>query len=175
MNLKKYLPTREQLRETKTLRILGEVVFEENLWHTNRHSVSYAALVGIFCCFLPIPFQMFPCTLLCIWLRCNIPIAVLLVWISNPITIPPMFYLTYRLGTWVLGEPVYVEEISLSWDWLSEQISLVWQPLVLGSLLTGITLGVIAFLSVRIYWRWRISRYWKSRQLRQPKTKGSSD
>ena len=166
MSYKKYLPTREQLRQFRVLNLLGAVIFEENLWHINRHSVSYAALIGIFCCFLPMPFQMLPCTLLCIWIRCNIPIAIALVWVSNPFTIPPLFYFTYLLGTWILGEPAYVETIDLSWEWLSHQLNLVWQPLLLGSLLTGTVLGLVAFLVIRIYWRWRIVSYWKSRQKR---------
>ena len=79
------------------------MVFENNLWHFNRHSVSYAVLVGLFCCFLPIPFQMIPGIFLCMWLGANIPLAVALIWISNPITIPAMFYFTYRLGTLLMG------------------------------------------------------------------------
>lgn len=154
------------MRNVRALRLIGEVIFEENLWHINRHSVSYAALVGIFCCFLPIPFQMIPCTLLCIWLRCNIPIAIAFVWISNPLTIPPMFFFTYLLGTWILGQPTTVDTIDLSWEWLSHQFSLIWQPLLLGSVITGTFLSVTVFIGIRIYWRWRIVRYWLSRQKR---------
>lgn len=164
--MRKYLPTREQLREVKSLRFLGEMIFEPNLWHFNRHSVSFAFLVGIFCCFLPMPFQMVPCVLLCVWLRCNVPISIALVWVSNPITMPPMFYATYRLGTWLLGRENKVNHIVLSWQWLSSQIEAVWEPLLLGSVVTGLTLGCIGFVAVRLYWRWKIARYWAMRRLR---------
>ena len=53
---------------------------------------------------------------------CNVPLAIALVWISNPITIPPLFYFTYRLGTLILGEPETVGSIELSLTWLSGQI-----------------------------------------------------
>lgn len=167
MKLKRYLPTKNHIRDVKSLRFLGEVIFESNLWHFNRHSVSYAALIGLFCCFLPIPFQMVPCTLLCLWVRCNIPLAIAFVWISNPITMPPMMYFAYRVGTWVLGEPNYVDEISLSWQWLSAQLALIWQPLLLGSLICGLTLGLTTFTLIRVYWRWRVSRNWSLRKLRR--------
>jgi len=167
MSLKKYLPTREQLRAQKSLRFLGEMIFEPNLWHMNRHSVSWAFWVGIFCCFLPIPFQMIPCLFICIWIRCNVPISIALVWISNPITMPPMMYATYRLGLLILDQPSQVEGIEISVEWFTAKLSEVWQPLLLGSLLTGFALGALGFMSVRLYWRWRVTRYWYSRRQRK--------
>jgi uncharacterized protein (DUF2062 family) len=167
MPYRRYLPTREKLREFRSLKFLGEMIFEPNLWHFNRHSVSFAFLVGIFCCFLPIPFQMVPCVLLCVWIRCNVPLSIALVWISNPVTMPPMFYSTYKLGTWMLGRESQVSRVNLSWEWLSAQFTVVWEPLLLGSLLTGITLGSLAFVIVRIYWRWRVARHWSMRRFRR--------
>ena len=167
MPYRKHLPTREQLRRTQSLRFLGDVIFEPNLWHFNRHSVSFAFLVGLFCCFLPIPFQMVPCVLLAVWIRCNIPVAIALVWLSNPITMPPLFYATYRFGAWILGREREVSRINVSWEWLSGQFAVVWEPLLLGSLLTGITLGSIGFVAVRIYWRYKVARHWSMRRLRR--------
>lgn len=163
----KYLPTREQLRQTRTLQFLGELLFAPNLWHFNRHSVSYAFLVGFFCCFLPMPFQMVPATILSIWIGCNIPLTMALVWISNPITVPPMFYFTYRLGSWMLANPGQVEEISFSLEWLTTGLAVVWKPLLLGSLACGITFGVTSFILVRLYWRWKVKRNWHFRKLQR--------
>ena len=166
MRFNKYLPTREQLREIRSLKFLGEKIFEPNLWHINRHSVSYAAFVGSFCCFLPIPFQMIPCVLLCILIRCNVPIAVLIVWISNPVTMTPMMLFAYKIGTLILGQETQFQSIEISFEWLSSQLAVVWQPLLLGSLTCGFTMGTVAFLGVRLYWRWRVSRFWKKRRTR---------
>ena len=166
MQFKKYLPTKDQLRETRSLRFLGNIIFEPNLWHFNRHSVSYAALIGIFCCFLPMPFQMIPCVLMVIIVRCNIPLAIAFVWVSNPITMPPMMFFTYLVGTWMLDQQSVVTEIDISLDWLSEQLSLVWQPLLLGSITTGLVCGLTAFTLIRVYWRWKVSHDWSTRRLR---------
>jgi hypothetical protein len=166
MWFRKYLPTKDELRKTKSLQFLGDHIFEPNLWHFNRHSVSYAAFIGIFCCFLPIPFQMIPCVILVVWVRCNIPLAIALVWVSNPVTMPAMMYFTYRLGTWILGEPNVVGDIEISVEWLTAQLSAIWQPLLLGCVLTGLTLGGSAFGLVRIYWRWKVKTDWSMRKLR---------
>jgi uncharacterized protein (DUF2062 family) len=167
MKIKDRLPSREQLRQIKSLKFLGEVIFEPNLWHFNRYSVSVGAFVGVFCCLLPMPFQMIPCVLLCVFLHCNIPLSIALVWISNPITMPPIFYFTYRLGTLMLDRPNTVTSIELSVEWLSQQLAAVWQPLILGSLVCGLSLGSLAFVIVRLYWRWKISRYWFKRKSRR--------
>jgi hypothetical protein len=78
-----------------------------------------------------------------------------------------MFYATYRLGVWMLGERSEVSRINLSWEWLSAQFGAVWQPLLLGSLMTGLTLGSLAFVIVRLYWRWKVARHWSMRRLRK--------
>ncbi len=166
MPLRKYLPTREQLRETKSLQFLGEMIFEPNLWHFNRHSVSNAALIGLFCCFLPIPFQMIPCVLLCVLARCNVPLAIVFVWTSNPVTMPPMMYFAYKVGNALLGQSSQVVSIDLSLTWLTAQLAVVWQPLLLGSLVCGIVSGIVGFIVVRLYWRWRVSRQWKKSRAR---------
>lgn len=166
MQFKKYLPTREQLKSTRSLRFLGEMLFEPNLWHFNRHSVSYAVLIGAFCCFLPIPFQMVPGVLLAILIRCNVPITIAIVWISNPITMGPMMYFAYRLGLFMLGREISTRGIEFNVEWLLSQISEIWQPLLLGCFTCGLVMGITGFVAVRLYWRWKVSNYWYQRRKR---------
>ncbi len=164
MNLKKYLPSREQIAEIGVLSSLRHLLLEPNLWHMNRYSLSLGFLVGGICCFLPIPFQTVPCVLICIWIRCNVPIAVLTVWISNPITMGPMMYFAYRVGGWSLGVEQEITLHDPSLEWFTEQLGIIWEPLIVGSLACGATFGLAGFIAVRLYYRWRISRY-KQRKL----------
>jgi len=166
MQYKKYLPTREQLREIKSLHWLGDVIFESNLWHFNRHSVSYAVLIGSICCFLPIPFQMIPGVLVSIVIKCNVPIAIAIIWISNPITMGPMMYFAYRVGLIMLGRDSGTVGIEFNVEWLLSQIEFIWQPLLLGCFTSGLVMGLAGFALVRLYWRWKISQYWIKRRQR---------
>ena len=68
---------------------------------------------------------MIPGIFLCLWLKANVPISIALIWISNPFTMPPMFYATYKVGTWILNEPNRVSTIELSFEWLYQQFALV--------------------------------------------------
>ncbi len=164
MSLRKYLPSRDQVRSIQALQFLGEMIFEPNLWHLNRHSVSFALFVGLFCCFLPMPGQTVIAVILCVWIRCNIPIALAGVWISNPLTMPAMFFATYKLGTWLLGQPDEITRVNPSFEWLSAQLYVVWAPLLLGSLIAGLTVGSTGFVLVRLAWRWRVSKEWAERR-----------
>ena len=95
---KKYLPTKESLGQTKTFRFLGNTISNQELWHFSRHSLSYGILTGSVCAFLPIPLQMLPCIIICAWIRCNIPVALVIVWISNPLTMPGHHVLLLPVG-----------------------------------------------------------------------------
>lgn len=166
--MKKYLPTREQIKQTRGIKFLGDRILEPNLWHFNRYSVSVACLIGGICCFMPIPFQSLPCVLLCLWIRCNVPVAVAVVWISNPITMGPMMYLSYLVGTWLLGQEQQATPMDPTLEWFMGQLATIWQPLFLGNLVCGLVTGISLFLAVRIYYRWRITRY-KQRKLAKRK------
>ena len=96
--LKSFMPNAARIREIKSLQSLGDWIYEPNLWHLNRYSASMAFFVGLFVAFIPIPGQMPVAALVALLVRCNLPLAVGLVWLTNPVTMPPLFYMAYRVG-----------------------------------------------------------------------------
>ncbi|GLS26453.1 DUF2062 domain-containing protein [Marinibactrum halimedae] len=162
--LKRWMPDPSKVREMKALQFLGDVIHDPNLFHLNRHSVSVAFFFGIFIAFLPIPGQMILAAVASIIFHCNLPITVALVWISNPITMAPLFFATYKFGTWLLGTPIEEFHFEMSWSWLREEVMTIWQPLLVGSLLTGIISGTLGYLSMQAFWRWQVVRHWNKRK-----------
>ena len=132
----------------------------------NRKSVSMAFMIGFFFMWVPLPSQMVLAAGAAIIIRCNLPIAVALVWITNPITMGPMFYSAYRLGNWMLGLPPNGLEFEASFDWIMQQMEAIWQPFLLGCLTLGIISGLIGFTSMRLLWRLHIVQYLKEKQRR---------
>jgi len=161
---KRYMPDPSRLRRHQSLRVLGGLLDRPNLWHLNRHSVARAMGVGVFCAFLPIPLQMMVAAGLAIALRANLCISVSLVWLTNPLTMPVVFYCTYRLGAWLMGTPPRQLPEQWTWEWLTGQLATGWQPFLLGSLVAGLVLATMAYAGTRLYWRWRAGRQWRRRR-----------
>lgn len=162
--LKRIAPKRAQLDGHRHLRVFGRLLNDPNLWHLNRRSVAGAVAVGLFVMYLPPVGQMLIAAAFAIYLRVNLPISVVLVWLSNPLTIPPMYYLAYRLGSWILGHEPRGFDIDfwIHWrNWLE-----IIAPLSLGSLICGLTCSALGYLSVQALWRWNLMRQIRLRKAR---------
>ncbi|WP_328515948.1 DUF2062 domain-containing protein [Marinobacterium weihaiense] len=158
------MPDEQMLRSHRHLSWLGRHLHDPNLWHLTRKSVARAFMVGILCAFMPIPGQMIVAAVLAILASSNLPISVGLVWITNPFTIPPIFYACYRLGSWMLG----VESgINADWSWelatIKAEFNAIWWPLLLGSTVSGIVCSLIGYIAISRFWIWHVNRSWRKR------------
>ncbi len=161
---KRWMPTPHSVRQNPALNFLGALLHDPNLFHLNRHSVSVAFFVGLFIAFLPIPFQVPLAAAGALLLRCNLPIAVALVWVSNPITFPIIFYGCYFLGTRILNTQERSFNFELSFEWFQSEFIKIWEPLVLGGILAGLFFGCIGYVSMQWIWRWHVVTKWRKRQ-----------
>lgn len=173
--IRRYLPDHHKLREHKHLKLFGQLLHDPNLWHLNRRSVSGAFFIGMVCAWIPVPFQMVLAASIAIFARVNLPISAALVWITNPITMPPMFYFAYKIGTWVLGQPVQDINFELSLEWLMHELGLIWQPFLLGCGILGVVSGVVSYFAIRVMWRLHVFQYIKKRRLRRQEAKQKSN
>lgn len=166
---KRYMPDQHAIREHRSLRFFGRLLHEPNLWHLNRYAVASGLGLGVFLAFIPIPFQMMAAAAGAILLRANLPLAVAAVWVSNPLTMPPMLYFSYRLGNWLLGTPIRERhfEPTLQWFWI--EIGNIWQPLYLGGVISGITTGLATYGLVHLIWRLHIRSHLRRRSARRQK------
>jgi uncharacterized protein len=118
--------------------------------------------VGLFMMYMP-PFGQWLMAAAMVF-RVNLPIAVALVFITNPITIPPMFYGAYLLGASVLGQAVAPFDLDF-WaepaNWLT-----ILSPLALGCPLCAIACSVLGYFGVRLAWRWHVLRHPARRRAR---------
>jgi len=164
--IKKYMPSPESIKENKNLNFLGDRIHEPNLWHLNRRSVSAAFAIGLFAAWIPTPGQMMIAAVLAFYFCANLPISVALVWITNPLTMPPMFYFAYLLGLWGLDRPSPSADFEFSVDSVMDNLGSIGEPFLFGCLILGITSSIIGYFGTRLLWRWHAVRQWKKRAKR---------
>jgi uncharacterized protein (DUF2062 family) len=162
--IKRFLPADHTVRNHRHLRWLGVHLHDPNLWHLNRRSVAGAAAVGMFMAFVPVPFQMVLAAAGAIIARVNLPVSVALVWTTNPLTMPPLFYSAYRLGALLMGQSAQPWHFELSMTWLTGELQSIWQPFLLGSLVIAVAAAAAGYGLVRLLWRWVVVRTWQTRR-----------
>ncbi len=162
---RKFTPDAARVKQQPALRFLRPLLEDPNLFHFNRHSISLAMLVGVFFAFIPIPFQMFFAASLALWIRCNLPLSVGLVWITNPVTIAPIFFTTYQFGLWILDIPgMDLEVHEITFTLLQEEIAKIWKPLFIGSFIIAVFFSINAYLLTQLLWRLSVVRQWRRRK-----------
>lgn len=152
----RFLPHPKTIKENKTLQIFGDWLHAPDLWHLNRRSVAGAFAVGLFCAWMPVPFQMALAAGAAILIGTNLPLSVVLVWITNPVTIPPMFYFAYLVGTWVIGESPTHFSFELTFDWLLNEMSSSWKPFLVGCFVLASSSSLIGYLAINGIWRYSV-------------------
>jgi len=163
--IKRYMPDHKVVREHRHLRIFGRLLHDPNLFHLNRRSVAGGFAVGLFFAWVPVPFQMVLAAALAIPLRVNLPISMALVWVSNPLTMPPMFYFAYVLGTWIIGVREKTFHFELTFEWLGSGLHVLWQPFLLGCFVMGVASSLFGYVAIRMLWRLSIVRRLKKKTL----------
>lgn len=154
--IRKWMPNPNQIKEHKHLKIFGKLILSPNLWHLNRHSVSRAFAVGLFAAWVPVPFQMVLAAAGAILFNSNLPLSVALVWITNPVTMPVLYYFSYRVGLLVLNMPPSDFAFELSYEWLSNGLMYIWQPFLLGCFICGVVSAVVSYFTIQYAWRYSI-------------------
>lgn len=179
MGLKKifrrFTPHKTRIQNHKQLSLFGELLHDPNLWHITRHSAAGGVANGLFWAFMPIPGQTILAAAVAIWCRINLPISLLGVWLTNPVTIYPIFFAAYKTGSLILNEPHHAVHFAMTWDWFGSTMLEIWQPLLLGCVIMGGLSALFGYLIIRLLWRFAAIRKWEERKekMRQRKLKES--
>jgi uncharacterized protein len=163
--LKRYIPKRKHIQEHKHLRHFGDWLHDPNIWHLTRRSSAGGVAIGLFWAMMPIPGQTIAAAATAIFLRLNLPLSIIFVWVTNPITAAPVYYLAYKLGSVLLNEPIQNVAFEFSMHWMTETLIHIWQPLIAGCLLLGVCSAAIGSVTIRILWRILLLRKWEQRRI----------
>ncbi|MDB2385993.1 DUF2062 domain-containing protein [Shewanella sp.] len=161
--IEKFMPNPDTLRNHKHLRMFGDLLLKPNLWALNRRSAPGAFAVGLFVAWIPMPFQMVLAAALAIFFNVNLPVAVALVWITNPVTMPFMFYMAYLLGAKILGVVPQDFAFEASWQWIESSIETIGPSFLVGCFTLGAVCAVIAYFAIKVLWKYSVLFKWKNR------------
>jgi uncharacterized protein (DUF2062 family) len=145
---------RKTLKKTSKSERLKEFVKKYNVPEhylaTNRKMVSRAVFLGLFIAFIPMPMQMAAVLLFMPLLRFNVPIALAMCWLSNPFTMPGMYYVEYLTGSYFLG--IQVENVEMTLEWFSNNMDNIFIPLYAGTFFYSVVGSSLAYWAVNHFW-----------------------
>jgi len=52
----------------------------------------------------------------------------------------------------------------MTWQWFTHEFLVIWQPVLVGSLISGVIAALLAILFVRLLWRLIVIRSWLKRK-----------
>ncbi len=160
---KKIGPSREFIQNHKSLSLIAHLLQDENLFHLNRNSVSRAFAIGLGAAMTPVYGHMLLAAILAIWLRANLALSVVLVWVSNPLTFPLILFAEYWLGAQVLGVEEKINLASIDYHEWKTLLFEVWEPILIGSALLSVITAIIGYFAIQLLWFLDVNRRWRKR------------
>ena len=156
---RKFALKRDRFQGRWFLAPFDHLLHDTRLWGIRRRNVVPSFSLGLFIAFLPVPGHVLIAALAALALRINIPIAALTTFVSNPLTVGPMYFLAYRVGLKLLSLQPQPFNFELSFVWISDRFLAMWQPLLLGCILLGALAALVGYFALDLLWRASLADY----------------
>jgi hypothetical protein len=154
----RFLKHPRKLRQSPARRWFARHFLDKRVWKPTQHTLSGGMAVGMFITLQLLPIQTPTAIILAAIFRVNIPIAIALCWVSNPVTVPFMAWLEYAIGKWVLALYTTVptspfpkhlpESIVEAWIVLKEHAPVM----LVGGILLGAVVSLISYIATWGCW-----------------------
>lgn len=169
--LRANMPTRESMESNRLLRPVAHRVMEPGLWRFNRRSVPRGVALGMVAGFLFPVAQIAIAALFALPFRANVPVAALTTFITNPFTTPFLWFLAYKIGSWILHSdaPAIAQPAAEATGWLQTitgAFHWLWAQgpaFGLGLIVLTSLCAVVGYAATALGWRLWIARKWRHR------------
>lgn len=158
-----YLLT-EVRKKSWSSRFLSAKIFDHAYWAWTRDSVAIGAGWGAVAAIAPVPMQSLWGVFACLWRRGNIPVAILMAWLSPPgfsfFAIPGQWWLGWSLFNWI-GLPTSGANLSMmkaavhQWSWAPFHglgLGMVSLEFLAGWVVSSVLLGFLCYGLVQLGW-----------------------
>lgn len=164
--MKRWFPSREQLARSRWLGPLAHHFQDERLWRMERGSVARGVAIGLFFGLLLPLAQFLFAVAFAVWLRGHVAVAAAATFVTNPLTFAPLYWVAYRIGSVLLGQPRTDADATQVAEQATAAVSAqgwfraTWQaildagaPLMVGLAVMAVAGALAGFLLVWLLWR----------------------
>lgn len=123
----------------------------KDFFSTRRKFILRGSILGLSIAFIPMPMQMLAVLLFMPIFRFNMPIAIAMCWITNPLTMPFIYMIEYNVGSFILGTSI--ENIQFDLDWISNNFFTIFLPLYTGAIFLSTISSTIAYFTINYLWK----------------------
>ncbi|MCK5111249.1 MAG: DUF2062 domain-containing protein [Arcobacteraceae bacterium] len=139
---------------------LKEFIYKYKIPHeylsVNRTMVTKSFLIGLFIALIPMPMQMLFVVVMMKFFKFNLPLAVALCWITNPFTMPFIYYIEYITGSFILNTDTLVVEMTA--DWFSNNFSNIFTPLYVGAFFYATIISTVVYFLINYLWIYFVNK-----------------
>jgi uncharacterized protein len=167
---KRHIPTRETVHRYRLLRPFAAHLTHSSLWRMTRRSVPRGVALGLFVAVIIPVMHTAIAAVLAIPARANVAVAAAFTLLVNPITIPPLYYAAYRIGSWELHHDArlvnpaaaerFSSELSRLLFWVHEASG----SIAIGVLTIAVASAVIGYVGSALVWRFWSQNRWRQRR-----------
>ena len=158
-----HVPTRESLEQNRFIRPFAGRVLHSELWRFTRRSVPRGVALGLFVGTM-IPLAHFVvATFLAVFIRANIPAALLATFVGFPVIYVGILALAYKIGNWLLNvdasthiQPITQTMQATQTGDLLERLTGAGLHTAVGLLIIATTLALVGYFATSLLWRWWI-------------------
>jgi uncharacterized protein (DUF2062 family) len=167
----RFLKHPRKLKQSGIMRWFALHFLNKRVWKPTQHTFSGGMAIGTFITLQLLPIQMPAATILAAIFRVNIPIALVMCWLSNPVTLAGLVPLEYAVGKWALAWLTEVPSTPFPTK-LPEDVTGMWLALkehapvmLFGGVVLGAVLAPISYALSYFSWGWL--EHWRERR-REP-------
>jgi len=176
------MPKREDMARNRFVRPFAHRVLASELWRFTRRSVPRGVALGLFVGVM-IPLAHFVvAAFLAVFLRANIPAAMLATFIGFPVIYVALVALAYKIGEWLLHldamtgiQPLGETMQTTQTDHLLQRITGAGLDTALGLFVLACVFATLGYGLSAVFWRWWVARKRRHRLAAIPEALSSSD
>lgn len=165
------IPNREEMLQHWLLRPFARHLGSPLIWRFNRRGVARGMALGLFSGFA-VPVAQTPfAAIFAVGARANLPVAALATSVTNPLTVPFIYFAAYLVGRTVLRMKENVSQaIAADVGFVERTISWIVTlagPTYVGLLIFAVVSAPIGYGLVHIGWRIWVGAKWQRRKQRR--------